>query len=302
MKRYNDYFTLLFVTFLTLFSFFHMSTIVDVSHDVITIVFKNLLPSLLPFMILVSLCLNLGILDILAYFLQIPFYNLFSLTPMMSSLYFVSFFCGYPTNIKIIKEAYELHYIDLDELQHLLSIASFSSISFIFVSLNTPYSLLIFICHLLPSLILALFYHHPQKKLTFKQVRQTLKQPHLSFVKAFKKSVLSSVYAFLFILGYMLIFQFFVSFLQDVFPQFSFDYLKGILEFSSGSLKIIHQSKKMLPFVCFFLSFSGFSAMMQADNLLEAIPYSFKKYFLSRLYHGILSFILCLLFLQFGLI
>ena len=55
MKRYNDYFTLLFVTFLTLFSFFHMSTIVDVSHDVITIVFKNLLPSLLPFMILVSL-------------------------------------------------------------------------------------------------------------------------------------------------------------------------------------------------------------------------------------------------------
>ena len=253
MKRYNDYFTLLFVTFLTLFSFFHMSTIVDVSHDVITIVFKNLLPSLLPFMILVSLCLNLGILDILAYFLQIPFYNLFSLTPMMSSLYFVSFFCGYPTNIKIIKEAYELHYIDLDELQHLLSIASFSSISFIFVSLNTPYSLLIFICHLLPSLILALFYHHPQKKLTFKQVRQTLKQPHLSFVKAFKKSVLSSVYAFLFILGYMLIFQFFVSFLQDVFPQFSFDYLKGILEFSSGSLKIIHQSKKMLPFVSFSL-------------------------------------------------
>ena len=35
MKRYNDYFTLLFVTFLTLFSFFHMSTIVDVSHDII---------------------------------------------------------------------------------------------------------------------------------------------------------------------------------------------------------------------------------------------------------------------------
>lgn len=121
----------------------------------------------------------------------------------MSSLYFVSFFCGLPTNVKIIKEAYELNYIDLDELQHLLSIASFSSISFIFVSLNTPYSFLILICHLLPSLILASFYHHPQKKFTFKQVLQTLKQPHLSFVKAFKKSVLSSVYAFLFIQVYV---------------------------------------------------------------------------------------------------
>ena len=145
MKRYNDYFTLLFVTFLTLFSFFHMSTIVDVSHDVITIVFKNLLPSLLPFMILVSLCLNLGILDILAYFLQKPFYALFSLTPMMSSLYFVSFFCGYPTNVKIIKEAYELNYIDLDELQHLLSIASFTVNKFfsIFSLFNNSFGIFI---------------------------------------------------------------------------------------------------------------------------------------------------------------
>ena len=104
MKRYNDYFTLLFVTFLTLFSFFHMSTIVDVSHDVITIVFKNLLPSLLPFMILVSLCLNLGILDILAYFLQIPFYNLFSLTPMMSSLILSPFFVVIQPISKLLKK------------------------------------------------------------------------------------------------------------------------------------------------------------------------------------------------------
>ena len=92
MKRYNDYFTLLFVTFLTLFSFFHMSTIVDVSHDVITIVFKNLLPSLLPFMILVSLCLNLGILDILAYFLQIPFIIIFIDTNDVLSLFCFPFF------------------------------------------------------------------------------------------------------------------------------------------------------------------------------------------------------------------
>lgn len=299
MKRYNDYFTLLFVLFLTLFSFFHMSTIANVSHDVITIVFKNLLPSLLPFMILVSLCLNLGLLDILAYFLQKPFYALFSLTPMMSSLYFVSFFCGYPTNIKIIKEAYELHYIDLKELQHLLSIASFSSISFIFVSLKTPYCLLIYLCHILPSIILAFFYHHKKETLSFIQVIKIIKKPHLSFVKAFRKSVLSSVYAFIFILGYMLIFQFLVSFLQDIFPSLSFNLLKGILEFSSGSLNIIHNSKKALPFVCFFLSFSGFSVMMQADNLLENIPYSFKKYFLARLYHGIFSFILCQFFCFF---
>ena len=32
-------------------------------------------------------------------------------------LYFVSFFCGYPTNIKLIKEAYELNKTVLDILK-----------------------------------------------------------------------------------------------------------------------------------------------------------------------------------------
>ena len=91
MKRYNYILTLILVSFLTIFSFFHMFTIVQVSKEVIQIVFYNLLPSLLPFLILTSLCLNLGILDIFSFFIQKPFYDLFSLTPMMSSLYFVSF-------------------------------------------------------------------------------------------------------------------------------------------------------------------------------------------------------------------
>lgn len=291
MKRYNYFFTLILVTFLTIFSFFHMFTIVQVSREVIDIVFHNLLPSLLPFMILTSLCLNLGILDIFSYFIQKPFYYLFSLTPMMSSLYFVSFFCGYPTNIKLIKEAYELSYINLEELQHLLHIASFSSVSFIFVSLKTPYAFILFISHLLPSIILALFYRHQKQMITFKEAVTTIKKPHLSFVKAFKKSVISSLYAFVFILGYMLIFQFIGSFLEDVFSCDLFiDIIKGMMEFSSGSLHLISRS---LPLVAFFLSFSGLSVMMQADNLLEDIPYSFTKYFFIRLYHGIFSFLIC---------
>ena len=293
MKRYNYLLTLILVSFLTVFSFFHMFTIVQVSQEVIHIVFYNLLPSLLPFMILTSLCLNLGILDIFSYFIQKPFYYLFSLTPMMSSLYFVSFFCGYPTNVKLIKEAYELNYINLDELQHMLHIASFSSLSFIFVSLKTSKSLILLISHILPSLIFALFYRHQQNYISFHDAIQVMKKPHLSFVKAFKKSIISSLYAFIFILGYMLIFQFIGSFLENIFScQLAIDIIKGLMEFSSGSLHMIDHH---LPWVAFFLSFSGLSVMMQADNLLEEIPYSFKKYFFIRLLHGTCSFVICFL-------
>lgn len=299
MKRYNYIVTLTLITFLTVFSFFHMFTIVQVSREVIDIVFNNLLPSLLPFMILTSLCLNLGILDIFSYLIQKPFYQLFSLTPMMSSLYFVSFFCGYPTNIKLIKEAYELSYINLEELQHLLHIASFSSLSFIFVSLKTSDTLTLFISHLLPSLLFALFYKHEKKYISFHDAVSKLKQPHLSFVKAFKKSIISSLYAFIFILGYMLIFQFIGSFLEETFQcDILIDILKGIMEFSSGSLHLISRN---LPIVAFFLSFSGLSVMMQADNLLEDIPYSFTKYFFVRLLHGICSALICFFLLYIDL-
>lgn len=296
MKRYNYIVTLTLITFLTIFSFFHMFTIVQVSREVIDIVFNNLLPSLLPFMILTSLCLNLGILDIFSYLIQKPFYQLFSLTPMMSSLYFVSFFCGYPTNIKLIKEAYELSYINLDELQHLLHIASFSSLSFIFVSLKTPDTMILFLSHLFPSLFFALFYKHEKKYISFQDAFNKLKQPHLSFVKAFKKSIISSLYAFIFILGYMLIFQFIGSFLEETFQcDLLIDVFKGIMEFSSGALHLIDRN---LPIVAFFLSFSGLSVMMQADNLLEDIPYSFTKYFFVRLFHGICSALICFFLLD----
>ena len=138
MKKANYYFTLFLVLFTTIFSFMNMFQIVKVSTNVIQIVLSNLLPSLLPFMILISLCLSLGLFQLFSYFIQFLFSPLFHLTPHMSSLYFVSFFCGYPTNAKIIKESYELGYINIDQLQHLLSIASFSSLSFIFVSLSLP--------------------------------------------------------------------------------------------------------------------------------------------------------------------
>ena len=298
MKKANYYFTLCLVLFTTLFSFMNMFQIVKVSRNVISIVLTNLLPSLLPFMILISLCLSLGIFQLFNYLLQFLFSPLFHLTPHMSSLYFVSFFCGYPTNAKILKESYEYQYITIQELQHLLSIASFSSLSFIFVSLHLPthHAFVIYICHILPSLIRACFYNEDYSFITFKETIHALKNPHMSFVSALKQSILSSVQAFIFILGYMLVFQFFgYSLWLFIHYDFVLSIIQGFLEFSSGSLNLLHYHHFLVyPFICFFLSFSGLSVLMQVDNILENIPYSFTKYLKARLVHGIFSFFLCI--------
>lgn len=297
MKKANYYFTLCLVLFTTVFSFLNMFQIVKISSQVIQIVLTNLLPSLLPFMILISLCLSLGLFQILSYFIQFLFSPLFHLTPHMSSLYFVSFFCGYPTNAKMLRESYELGYITLNQLQHLLSIASFSSLSFIFVSLKLPFhdALLIYISHILPSIIRAFFYHDHYQWMTFHETIQPIIHPHMHFVEALKKSITSSLTAFIFILGYMLVFQFIGYSLQSVIHnEFLLSILKGFLEFSSGAMQLLQYHNNLVyPFVSFYLSFSGLSVLMQVDNILDGIPYSFKKYFLSRLFHGICSFILC---------
>lgn len=301
MKKANYYFTLFLVLFTTIFSFINMFQIVKVSSQVISIVLNNLLPSLLPFMILISLCLSLGLFDLFSYFIQFLFSPIFHLSAHMSSLYFVSFFCGYPTNVKIIKESYELGYIRIHELQHLLSIASFSSLSFIFISLQLPFkhSLFIYFCHIFPSICKALFYKGHFEFINFNECLETIFHPHTSFVKAIKQSITSSLTAFIFILGYMLVFQF-VGYSLHFFIENSFilAIIQGFLEFSSGSIQLLKfQNIFVYPFICFYLSFSGISVFMQVDNILENIPYSFKRYFVDRLIHGIFSFCICFLFL-----
>lgn len=298
MKKANYYFTLCLVLFTTLFSFFNMFQIVKVSSQVIQIVLTNLLPSLLPFMILISLCLSLGLFQLISYFIQYIFSPLFHLTPHMSSLYFVSFFCGYPTNAKMLRESYELGYINLSQLQHLLSIASFASLSFIFVSLKLPFSsaCIIYISHILPSFIKAIFYHQDFQWMSFSQSIQPIIHPPIRFVEALKKSITSSLTAFIFILGYMLVFQFIGYSLQAlIHDPFLLSIIKGFLEFSSGSIQLLqYQHFLVYPFVSFYLSFSGLSVLMQVDNILDGIPYSFKKYFFARLFHGLFSFLICL--------
>lgn len=297
MKKANYYFTLCLVLFTTVFSFINMFQIVKVSTNVIQIVLTNLLPSLLPFMILISICLSLGLFQLFSYFIQFIFSPLFHLTPHMSSLYFVSFFCGYPTNAKIIKESYELGYINSKQLQHLLSIASFSSISFIFISLHLPLkqAIILYTCHITPSIIKALCYREDYEFINFSETIYQLKNPKTSFVSALKQSILSSLNAFIFILGYMLVFQFIGYSLQFFIKNpFILSIIQGFLEFSSGSIQLLQfQSFFVLPIISFYLSFSGLSVLMQVDNILEGVPYSFRKYLCSRLMHGIISFILC---------
>lgn len=299
MKKANYYFTLFLVFYTTLFSFINMFQIVKVSRHVIEIVFNNLLPSLLPFMILISLCLSLGIFQLFSYFIQFLFSPLFHLTPHMASLYFVSFFCGYPTNAKIIKESYELGYINIDQLQHLLSIASFSSLSFIFVSLQLPFqtSLIIYISHIFPSIIKALFYKENYHYIKLQECFYQISHPHISFVGALKQSITSSLYAFIFILGYMLVFQFLGYSLHFfIHNEMILTIIQGFLEFSSGSLNILNYHHFFTyPLICFYLSFCGLSVFMQIDNLLEKIPYSFSQFFIHRLLHGFFSFVLCCL-------
>ncbi len=295
MKNANYYFTLFLVLFTTIFSFFHMFEIVHLSSKIISIVFNNLLPSLLPFMILISLCLSLGLLHLLSYIIQFIFCPLFHLTPHMSSLYFISFFCGYPTNAKLIKESYELGYININQVQHLLSIASFSSLSFIFISLKLPVdkALIIYISHITPSLIKALFYKEDYTFITLKQAFDTIINPTHSFLYHLKNSITSSLYTFIFILGYMLIFQFINYSLQPFLANYSF-IIQGILEFSSGSMSLSEsQHLYTYPLISLFLSFSGISVLMQIDNILENIPYSFQSLLISRIYHALFSFFIC---------
>lgn len=133
--------------------------------------------------------------------------------------------------------------------------------------------------------------------MSFSETLYSLKNPHMTFVQALKQSIMSSLTAFIFILGYMLVFQFVGYSLHSIIQnEFILAVIQGFLEFSSGAIQLLKFNHFLVyPFVCFYLSFSGLSVLMQVDNILEGIPYSFQRYFKDRLVHGLASFLLCTL-------
>lgn len=309
MKKTKIYFPLIILIYITFVSFFHMNEIVSLTLQTKDQVVNQLLPALFPFMLIITICQKIGIIQLLAFFIQFISIPIFNISGNCLSIYLFSLLCGYPTNAKMINNAYNLKQINLSEAKLLLKTAHHGSLSFIifFIGIqlfnNIKIGILLEICHLLPTLIYLIMAKKEKsdyiKWCTSWYIYSSNIYNHQIF-NIIKTSLTECLYAFIYIFGFMLVSKVSLISLGHLFNQNSLIYFAGYLEFSSGIIQISQSISNLnikLLMIISYISFGGLSVFLQIFQLLDYKIISFKNYFIFRIYHALISTIILLIFI-----
>lgn len=309
MKQTKSMIFIMLILYIVTFSFFHMQEIILLTNTIKEQVFIQLFPTLFPFMLILTFCQKIGIINIFAYFLQYLSYPLFQLSGYELSLYLFSILCGYPTNAKIISDSYHLGYIDDKQLQKLMYVAHHASFSFIIYYIGSHLfhdiriGFLIECFHLLPTFLYLLFSKSSTNKLTYDKAYTTFQYhvDHKNFLNLLLQSLRECIFAFIYIFGFMLISRLFLISLSSFFLPNTLSFLGGFIEFSSGITDFCNQDLPTLfrmIMTLFYLSFGGLSIFLQISPYMLDTSFHYKKYLLFRFFHACTSIVFFMIYLM----
>ncbi len=310
MKKTKIYLILFIIVYISFLSFFHMSDIVNTTSEIKDMILNQLFPTLFPFMLIITICQKIGILQLLAFFLQFISRPLFKISGHILSIYLFSILSGYPTNAKMISNAYHLKQINKEEVSLLLKCAHHGSFSFIvyFIGIgifnDIKIGFIIELCHILPTFFYLLLSHKPNnKKLSWCEAWYPFSSTvyHHQIYDIVKESLKECIMAFIYIFGFMLVCKISLISFSHLFSLNIIVFLNGLLEFSSGII-LFTQSQYayfiQLLMIVFYLSFGSLSVFLQVIQLIHPIPIRLKSYVLFRFFHACTSCVLMFIWLM----
>ena len=301
MKKYNTIISIFFLIFL-IYSLLNINETINSTLNILQTFSKTILPSLLPFLIINQIIISLGIIDLLAYFLQYISIPLFKISGKGASIILIGILNGFPssaifTSIMLINKQ-----IDKQEAQRLVNSIFFPSISFLFSillpNINDPTLFIFLILSIYMSgfitLYLSSFKAKTSQIIKFKQTLNSTKDKLVNFhlPLKLKETINYSFSTLLNILGIIIIFSIPCNIINKICPG-NISYLfKGLIEFSIPSIAISLSSlnKKMIVlFLSTILSFSSLSSIMQATLFINEASLNTKQFILNRIMITLLS-------------
>lgn len=309
MKKTKLYLILFIIIYISILSFFHMNDIVMITKEVKDMILNQLFPTLFPFMLIITICQKIGMIQLIGFFIQFISKPLFHLSGNALSIYLFSILSGYPTNAKMIANAYTLKQINLQEVDILSKCAHHGSFSFIvyFIGIgifnDIKVGILLEIAHILPTLCFLLFTRKNNiKKMTWCEAwypfSSNIYQKQVFDIV--KSSLKECMFAFIYIFGFMLVCKVSLISLSHLFNPLIITFLNGCLEFSSGIILFSNTSFSYsikLMMIVFYLSFAGMSVFLQIFQLMDETPFHIKNYLIFRCYHALISMFLVFLYL-----
>lgn len=286
--------------------------------------FQKLLPSLLPFIILINLLCSLGILFKFARFLTPITKKLFQLSGNGFIVFLLGLMSGYPMGAKLAKTLLDQGEMTYDEAQKSLCYSCNCGPLFIIGTVGTLmlgnthlgyFLLLVHFASAFIMLLLSRFYTLPETK---KGLKNDTPIPALSFSTAFTSAVQNGMDTIVYVGGYIIFFSMLCNILAhsslyikvtqilssclSIDPTLIHSFLLSTLEFSSGSARLttlLPYSTTLLALLSAIIAFGGFCVCFQSQHVLQGSNLSIKPYLYSKILQSLIAYILTFIIYPF---
>ena len=270
--------------------------------------FRHVLPTLLPYMILINVLICTPALHWICRITST------FLCPLLGTSYYgtfavlTGFLCGYPMGAKTTSDLLNVNKISRSEASYLLSFCNNTSPAFILSyvvaqnmkerNLCIPFFLILTFTPLMLSFIFRLFYRLPESSCSFPQVTPgSFSNPSESISDNFlDRCILNAFESVTKVGGYMMMFSVLIQLLASVLPNTTFSLLLySSLEISTGIRLLfssaLYTTEKII--LCAFLtSFGGWCCIAQTYSMISSSQLPILPYITAKLVTALVTSLL----------
>lgn len=301
MKKFNIFLSL-FIIYLIVYIILSPNRFIAAMLDGISVWTFNVLPSILPFMILTSALIQLGFMEKVSKPFAKPFSKIYRTSPHSGYVFLLSILSGYPLGSKMIAELYENGKISQNDTYKMSSFCSNSGPMFIIGSVGVSMLIsktagyILFLAHIISALINGLFYRNLKYSEDY-LARNDKDKQSASFNDIISSSIQGILNIAVIIALFFVVTESFTPIL-NLLPSESSSIFKGILEMTQGCLAVskAYNLRWSIPICSFLISFGGISTLIQSIVLLKKVNMPLWLFTLQKLTQGVLAFLVALIF------
>lgn len=322
-RRFQDVFFLSAVFLMLLGLILFPSQSVVAAQNGVELCLNVILPSLFPFFVLSTLCVEMGILSHLGGYLESVMYPMFHVGGGCSGAFLLGILGGYPVGARTAISLYQKGQCTKSEAERLLSFCNNSGPAFILgvvgagIFSSSRVGLLLYGAHVLASVLVGLLFRNYGSPGISEKSSRGGNAMGASFADAFTASVKNAFSATLNICAFVIFFTVvirllflsgvitylagFLSWLlsdlgvkQEVIESI----LTGLIEMTSGVWSLRDMAASLGSRMCmaaFILGWAGLSVHCQVLSFIGQSGLSTRTYFFGKLLHGAISALLIFL-------
>ncbi len=265
---------------------------------------KTVIPSLFPFMILSEIAVSGGLFRSLPHRLSAPLRRLFGLSDTACCAVLLGMLCGFPVGAKCARLFYEQGAIGKEEASRVLTFSNVPSSAFLIsavgVSLwgNRRFGIALYATVLAVALLTGILVNLLRKKDAEESSASHIEicvTPPLTGAKLFTESVRSATGSMLLVCAYVVFFSALTGTLNVILAAFDLPtgvtaILFCLFELSGGVSQASSLADPVFAaMLCAFAAgWSGLSVHCQVLSVCDGTGFSFRHYFLAKLFQGIL--------------